>query len=91
MSTIDLSSHSRETLEHILSVMKGYRTTLKQVGKRAVLIDAKNPPKERAIIEYAPGMDVSSVEAYGSSCIARLFPGYTGDAPVLRENTELTG
>jgi hypothetical protein len=57
--------------------MKGYRTSLKQIGKRARLIDTKDILIIRAIVEYAPGMDVSSVKSYAASSIKQLFPDYT--------------
>jgi hypothetical protein len=44
--------------------MKAYRNSLKQVGKRGVLIDPKNPPKVQAIVEYGTGMDSKSVSLY---------------------------
>ena len=92
MSTLDLTSYSRETLEHILRVMKQYKISLRQIGKRAVLIDPENPPAIASVVEYAPSIDTSMVEKYALACIKLSFPDYnSGKAPILRENPELTG
>lgn len=89
MTTLDLSSYSRESLEHLLLIMKSYRNSLKQIGRRARIVDPKNPPGVSAIVEYVSGMDKDSVEKYSRSCIAKLFPEYTGEVPIFRENPEL--
>ena len=91
MTTIDLSSYPRESLENILRIVKSYRNSLKQIGKRAHLFDPKNPPSIASIIEYASGMERDTVEKYAISCIKNLFPEYTGASPILRKNPELTG
>ncbi len=69
--------------------MKSYRNSLKQIGRRARIVDPKNPPGVSAIVEYVSGMDKDSVEKYSRSCIAKLFPEYTGEVPIFRENPEL--
>ncbi len=89
MTPLDLTSYSRESLENMLSIVKSYRTSLKQIGKRAVLIDPKHPPAISATVEYVGGMHKDSVEKYALSCMKKLFPEYTGAAPILRENPEL--
>ncbi len=91
MTTLDLTSYSRESLEHILHIVKAYRNSLKQIGKRAILSDPKDPPAVTATIEYVSGMDRASVEKYAQSCMKELFPEYTGAAPLLRQNPELMG
>jgi hypothetical protein len=60
MTNSNLSSYSRETLEHLLMMMKSYRNGLKQIGKRAKLIDPNNLPAIRATIEVHSGMDEAS-------------------------------
>ncbi len=89
MTPLDLTSYSRESLEHMLSIVKSYRTSLRQIGKRAVLIDPKHPPAISATVEYVGGMHKDTVDKYALSCIKKLFPEYTGAAPILRENPEL--
>lgn len=89
MQTLDLSSYSRATLEHILSIAKSYRTSLKQIGKRTALIDHKNPPALRARVEYPSSLHVESVEKYAQSCLAYAFPEYHGENPMLIENNHL--
>lgn len=90
MSKIDLSTYPRDTLEQLLGIVKDYRTALKQIGKRAILIDPKNPPKESARIEYPSTMDAISVSQYAAACIKYAFPEYIGPAPTLLSNDTLT-
>ncbi len=89
MSSLYLTSYSRETLEHILLILKGYKNSLKQIGNRSVLFDPKNPPAIHARVEYAPSIEIAFVEKYASACIASLFPEYSGAKPFLQENNEL--
>jgi hypothetical protein len=89
MASLDLTSYSRETLEHMLLMLKGYKNSLKQIGKRSVLFDPKNPPAIQARVEYTPSIEASFVEKYASACIASLFPEYSGAKPSLQENKEL--
>lgn len=64
MPTLNLTSYSRETLEHLLSMMKSYRSSLKQIGKRATLIDPENPPAISARIEYPSSMEENFASQY---------------------------
>lgn len=90
MKTLDLSSYSRETLEHVLSIAKSYRTSLKQIGKRTTLIDHRNPPGLRARVEYPSSLDTRSATEYAAACIAYAFPEYSGESPTLIQNDALT-
>ncbi len=89
MTTISLSSYPRETLEHLLKMLKSYKNGLKQIGKRAVLTDPSDLPPVRAVVEYMPTMEEKDVTQYALSCIRYAFPSYTGEAPLLRPNAEL--
>ena len=92
MSRINLSSYSRETLEHILQIMKNYRISMKQVGNRAILLDPENLPEDVAIIEYAPSMDTTLVDRYARACLRFSFPEFKNTAsPIIRKNPLLTG
>ncbi len=89
MTTLNLSTYSREQLEHILKMLKSYKNGLKQIGKRAVLIDPKNPPKTRAVIEMHSGLDEKQAEKYAQAVIHTTFPEYSGDTALLRKNDSL--
>jgi hypothetical protein len=91
MSTVNLSSYPRETLEHLLRMLKSYRASLKQIGKRAELIDPLDPPSLRAIIEHHSSMEPEDAEKYAKAAIAFAFPKYTGASAVLRKNDTLKG
>lgn len=65
---------------------------MKQVGKRAILLDPENMPEVTAIIEYAPSMDISLVDRYARACLRFSFPEFKNSAPpTIRENPLLTG
>lgn len=91
MSTLNLTSYSRETLEHLLLMMKSYRSSLKQIGKRTVLIDPENPPAIAARIEYPSSMEDSFAKEYAQGVLKYAFPAYDGASPLLSKNDSLTG
>jgi hypothetical protein len=91
MKKLQLSSHSRDTLEAVLRIVKSYRNGLKQIGHRAKLLDPKSPPPIEVVIEYATGMTVESATSYAQKCIEILFPSFSGEKFILRENGLLTG
>ena len=92
MTPLNFSSYSRDTLEHTLRILSIYRSSLKQIGKRAELIDPTIIQPLLTRIEYAPGMDASSIKKYADACIHFSFPEYVSTAtPVIRENSRLTG
>ncbi|MBP9812639.1 hypothetical protein KBC86_04605 [Candidatus Gracilibacteria bacterium] len=91
MSNIQLSSYSRETLEHLLKIVKSYRSGLKQIGKRAKLEDPNNPIPIRAIVELHPSLDEKDGVRYAEAVIHSVFPTYTGESPLIRKNDELKG
>lgn len=91
MSHINLSSYSRETLEHLLKVVKSYRTGLKQIGKRAKLEDPNTPTPVRAFVEIHSGMDEKEGIRYAQAVIQYAFPTYTWESPVVKVNPELKG
>lgn len=57
MSKTQLHSYPRETLEHLLKILKSYRNGLKQIGKRAQLEDPSSPLPVRAFVEIHSGMN----------------------------------
>ncbi len=65
---------------------------MKQIGNRANLIDPANPPEDKAVIEYAPSMDIPLVNRYAKACLNVSFPQYKNtNSPIVRENPLLTG
>lgn len=87
MSTLDLSSYPRAKLEHVLHIVKLYRSSMKQIGKRASLVDPADLPDVIARIEYASGVDRETVKAYADACLKQSFPEYQSThAPTLEEN-----
>ncbi len=92
MPTLNLTSYPRETLEHVLSIVKSYRISMKQIGKRAILTDPLDPPQDSVTIEYAPHIDASLIEKYSEACLALSFPEYKSTLPpIIRKNPLLTG
>lgn len=92
MTPINFSSYSRDTLEHTLRILSIYRTSLKQIGKRAQLLDPTVVQPLLTRIEYAPGMDESTVKKYAQACISSSFPEYSSNTPpIVSENSRLTG
>lgn len=89
MTTINLSSYSRETLEHLLRMLKSYKNGLRQVGKRISLSDPLNPTPTQAVVEYMSSMAEGDILKYANACLSYAFPEYHGDAPILRKNDTL--
>ena len=88
--SLPLSLYSRNTLEKVLHIVKLYRVSLKQIGKRASLLDPHDLPEALARIEYAPGIDKKTLEKYAEACLAYSFPLYQNkESPVFIENTSL--
>lgn len=90
MKTIDLSRYSKEALEGVLPVLKTYEKSLKQIGGRTFLTDTTSP---RIRVEYAPGVNTSTAEAYARSVLATSFSEITVVLKdiVYHENPQLTG
>ena len=87
MSILDLSSYPRATLEHVLHIVKLYRSSMKQIGKRTSLVDPAHMPETIARIEYASGIDRETVKSYADACLKQSFPEYhSTHAPTLEEN-----
>lgn len=71
--------------------MKSYRNGLKQIGKRTILHDPKNPIPVRAIVEIHSSMDEKEWLRYASAIIKYAFPTYTWESPLVKSNDELKG
>ncbi len=91
MSQIQLSSYSRETLENLLKIIKSYKSWLKQIWKRAQLVDPNNPAPIRALVELHDWLDENEGLKYAQSVIKFAFPTYTWESPLVRKNPELKG
>lgn len=89
MTTINISSYSREALEHLLRMLKSYKNGLRQVGKRMTLSDPLHPAPTQAVVEYMSSMTESDALKYAKACLSYAFPEYHGDAPILRKNDTL--
>jgi hypothetical protein len=72
-------------------MLKSYRNGLKQIGKRAILIDPLDPPGIQAVVEMHSGMSEDAARKYAESMIRYAFPSYTGESPVVRTNDTLKG
>ena len=60
---------------------------MKQIGKRASLVDPADLPETIARIEYASGIDREAVKIYADTCLKQSFPEYhSTHAPTLEEN-----
>lgn len=88
--SLSLSSYSRDTLEQVLHIAKLYKISLKQIGKRASLLDPHDLPEALARIEYAPGIEKKTLEKYAEACLAYSFPLYQSkNSPLFVENPAL--
>lgn len=75
MST-SLSSFSRESLTDVLRVLKDYKNTLRQVGKRAHITDRQHPIDLIPRVEYAPGLEKELIEKALPKALEKYFPEY---------------
>ena len=85
-------SLTRDQIIDTIRVLKNYKNSLRQVGKRAVLMDPRFPMVEMPLIEYASGIETTFLKKYSDSAMTSYFPDYSGssDAITFRENTNLT-
>lgn len=91
-STLDLTSYSLEELTDVLRIMKGYRTSLRQIGAKAKLEDPKHPQAPTLSIEYAPGFSMDTVRSFAHATVSRYFPETAIDNTVsFVENKNITG
>lgn len=80
MSNIDLSSYSKEELIDVLRILKNYRTSLKQIGSRAEIIDFRNPKNKNFRIEYTSSSDKNFVEKFVDVACKKYFPDAWSDS-----------
>lgn len=91
MTTHELSSYSREILSDTLRVMRNYKNSIRQVGRRAVIHDPRIVTEAVPSVEYAPGIDMDLLQKYAATACKKYFPEYSGtqDAIAFRENPKL--
>ena len=54
MSNLDFSQYSSSALSEALRILRDYKNSLRQVGKRAKLADPRHPDALMPTVEYAP-------------------------------------
>ncbi len=54
MSNLDFSQYSSSALSEALRILRDYKNSLRQVGKRAKLVDPRHPDALIPTVEYAP-------------------------------------
>lgn len=93
MSAINpLSSYSRLDLEKTLQILKSYRLSLVQIGKRAKLIDLDHLPPLEIRVEYAPSIERDMVKKYAYQCLSRAFPGVEHPSDLsCKANPQISG
>lgn len=64
MTTASLSSYSREQLTDILRILKLYKTSLVQIGHRALLIDPQADQVLVVHVEYPTGAALSDIQKF---------------------------
>ncbi len=85
-------SLTRDQIIDTIRVLKNYKNSLRQVGKRAILMDPRSLMEDIPLVEYASGIDQSLLRKYSESATSVYFPDYLGssDAITFRENANLT-
>lgn len=70
----NILSYSRDELSDVLRILKEYRTSLKQIGNRAVLSDSKHKSPKTFRIEHTSVASQDFVRDFASGAIRRYFP-----------------
>lgn len=92
MLNTKLSSYSKEELYDVLRILKSYRSSLKQIGKRAKLKDDKQKIAKIFRIEYAGEMDKNFLENFSAYACGKFFPEAAFDAQKeYIQNNEIVG
>lgn len=90
MNTNPITQYSREELQSMLRVLKTYKQSQRQIGKRSRVFDPKNPPTPALRVEYASGITPSLVEKVAHSVIASHFTDASDLSSITyTENTHL--
>lgn len=91
MHSLDLSSYSRDTLVDTLRVLKNYKNSLRQVGKRAQLVDTTTPVALPVTVEYIPTLDRALLEKTAAAAVKKFFPEFSSSDSeiVFIENPKL--
>ena len=86
------TSLTRDQIIDTIRVLKNYKNALRQVGKRAILMDPRYPMIAAPVVEYTSGIETTFLKKYSDSAMISYFPDYTGssDAITFRENKNLT-
>lgn len=86
-----LSSYSREALNDTLRVLRNYKNSLRQVGKRAHLEDPRTHEAPTPSVEYAPGLDATLLKQYAENALKLYFSEYSGGTASINftENPKL--
>lgn len=69
-----LNQYSREDLQNILAVLKDYRTSLKQIGRRSVLSHPKEKKEKFFRIEHTSNISTEFLEKFLSGVLHKFFP-----------------
>jgi hypothetical protein len=89
---MNLSQYTLTDLNQGLSLLRRYRTLLRQVGNRGREIFARSrAPQERYHIEYAPSMDTDTLHTYALTLLKKHFDiTATADACEFIPQTKLS-
>lgn len=75
----NILSCSRDELSDVLRILKEYRTSLKQIGNRAVLSDSKNKKAKTFRIEHTSTVSEDFVRQFSDAAIQKYFPEASKD------------
>ncbi len=89
MSSIHLSSYSKQDLQEVLRIVRDYRSARKQIGNRAVLRDPRVKPAKQFRVVYACNADLDAIKKYTADILPRLFSDVVLDEVIYESDTEL--
>lgn len=73
MSSVNLSSYSREQLTDILRILKLYKTSYAQIGRRARMIDPRIPALPVIRVEYPTDASLDEIRPFAEKSLAQFF------------------
>jgi hypothetical protein len=88
---LDLSTYSKEELQGVLRILRGYRNARKQIGTRARIVDTRVIPEKLLVVELPNDKKSDDVQSLLEAVVAKFFSEARGKSPVFRTNHHLKG
>ena len=91
MSSVNLSSYTREDLTDILRILKLYKTSYGQIGRRARMRDPRIQSLPLVRVEYPSGSQLDGIRSFATQSLKKFFSIENPQNILFEEKNALVG